>query len=86
MNVVEPAVRHDDQQVPVFRVSGNGSHNVVGGRDVPGIGSVGLQVANDLLRVKALFVWERRSKDRRKHDVVGLPERTGEVLLKHAPA
>src|SRR5258708_32166246 len=67
VNVVEPAVRHHHDEVPVPGLLRDGRDNVADLGDVARVLSGGLQIRDELLRGQPFIVGQRGSKHRRQH-------------------
>ncbi len=86
MDVVEPAVRHDDDKVAVPRILRNRPHDFGSIGDVAGILTRRPQVLDQNVRREPLGFGQRRSKNGWKNDAVGLRECAREISLENSPA
>ena len=86
VDVVEPAVRHHDDQVAAARLRLHLLHNPLRRRHKMRGRAVGPQIGDDLFRREPLVFGDAIAEHRREHHFVGSPQRVDEVLLEDLQA
>src|SRR5262245_52319128 len=81
VNAPEPAVRHQDNQIPVLMFSHNGLDDVVDRSRLTGRLSTSAQITHQIRNRQTFLVRKRRSKHRRQNDFGGAGEGAREIIL-----